>query len=233
MLLSPRVNSYSSCSHQSSLLILQGHPSVQKAYLGPWAHTYKTQHIFPETVIFLCSSKKIGTACWQAGWERTDICRNPRFNSWGIFISSCEWRPALHSAGTSSFASAPWVRGARGQDVLMESSLPRCDRVNGQRKAPAKLSQRMIECRVLLFPTRWRGNTGRLIYLLRLKLAFGCTPSGAIKFPFKINFLGPGFHYLFINNLLCFISFFSLLCNISSKPVYVQYSQNFIGCLGT
>lgn len=49
--------------------------SLQKAYLGP------TEHIFPETVIFLCSSKKRGTACWQAGSERSNICRNPRFNS--------------------------------------------------------------------------------------------------------------------------------------------------------
>lgn len=76
-LLSPRVNSCSSCSHQCSLLTVPGQLSLQKAYLGPQAQ----QNTFSQTVFFLCSSKKTGTACWQAGSKRNNICRNPRFNS--------------------------------------------------------------------------------------------------------------------------------------------------------
>lgn len=80
--------------------------------------------------------------------------------------------------------------------------------------------QGMIECRIFQFPTNWRGNMGRLIYLPRLKLAFGCVPSGPIKFPLKITLLGPGFHYLFFNNLKTMPSLLhQSLESISSKSI--------------
>lgn len=49
-----------------------------KGIFGP---TGTIKDIFPETVILLCSGRKTGTACWQAGCERTDTCRNPRLGS--------------------------------------------------------------------------------------------------------------------------------------------------------
>lgn len=93
---------------QPSVLSVHSHRSAVCAK-GVFGAMSTIKHSFPERVSFLCSSKKIGTACWQAGHERTDMCRNSRFNSTrGLYF--WQWVRAWPALSRHKFL-CNWTRG--------------------------------------------------------------------------------------------------------------------------